>query len=397
MKLRRFIASWLLLIPFVCMGQEADSLTLAQQDSLAITESDDFVKASILVATPSNVLYSCAGHASIRMQCPYYDLDVVYTYESESVKSRVLTFLMGGLKMGMISVPTERVLSDYGSVGRGITEYPLNIPLDKRKNLWQYLDEKVAEGMTHSMGSIEKGCAFSTLRAIQTAILPDTLSFGKWDEKFFKKTRRTLLGDRISGFPWNRFVIFSFASTEVDQPCSVINKLLIPADLMDVLSQTKLNGQPLLGPAQIKVQQTVVCKENIPLTPLMVAYFLLALAVVSCFSIQQPISYIFLALQSAGGLLMVGVLLFSTLPCTGFSWLLIPFNPLPLLLWRWRRWWLLPFGLACCVWSIVMLAHKENPLVDPAHIVLVFSLAVNYVGQWYQIRKIYLNKQIINL
>ncbi len=387
MKLRRFIASWLLLIPFVCMGQEADSLTLARQDSLAITESDDFVKASILVATPSNVLYSCAGHTGIRMQCPHYDLDVVYTYESESVMSHMLTFLMGGLKMGMTSVPTEKMLSGYGSVGRGITEYPLNIPLDKRKILWQYLDGKVAEGMSHSMGSIEKGCAFSTLRAIQTAILPDTLSFGKWDEKFFKKTRRTLLGDRISGFPWNRFVIFSFASTEMDQPCTVINKLLIPADVIDVLSKTKLNGQLLLGPAKIIVPQTVVSKEKIWLTPMMIALFLLLLAVVSCFCLQRPISYIFLVLQSAGGLLMTTVLFFSTLPCTGFSWLLIPFNPLPLLLWYWRKWWLLPFGLVCCVWSIVMLAHKENPLVDPAHIILVFALAVNYVGLWYQIRK----------
>ena len=394
MKLRRFIASWLLLIPFVCMGQEADSLTLARQDSLAITESDDFVKASILVATPSNVLYSCAGHTGIRMQCPHYDLDVVYTYESESVMSHMLTFLMGGLKMGMTSVPTEKMLSGYGSVGRGITEYPLNIPLDKRKILWHYLDGKVAEGMSHSMGSIEKGCAFSTLRAIQTAILPDTLSFGKWDEKFFKKSRRTLLGDRISGFPWNRFVIFSFASTEMDQPCTVINKLLIPADVIDVLSKTKLNGQLLLGPAKIIVPQTVVSKEKIWLTPMMIACFLLLLAVVSCFGLQRTISYIFLALQSAGGFLMVSVLFFSTLPCTGFSWLLIPFNPLPLLLWYWRRWWLLPFGLVCCVWSIVMLAHKENPLVDPAHIVLVFSLAVNYVGQWYQIRKTNQLKQI---
>lgn len=394
MKLRRFIASWLLLIPFVCMGQEADSLTLARQDSLAITESDDFVKASILVATPSNVLYSCAGHTGIRMQCPHYDLDVVYTYESESVMSHMLTFLMGGLKMGMTSVPTEKMLSGYGSVGRGITEYPLNIPLDKRKILWQYLDGKVAEGMNHSMGSIEKGCAFSTLRAIQTAILPDTLSFGKWDEKFFKKTRRTLLGDRISGFPWNRFVIFSFASTEMDQPCTVINKLLIPADVIDVLSKTKLNGQLLLGPAKIIVPQTVVSKEKIWLTPMMIACFLLLLAVVSCFGLQRTISYFFLALQSAGGFLMVSVLFFSTLPCTGFSWLLIPFNPLPLLLWYWRRWWLLPFGLVCCVWSIVMFAHKENPLVDPAHIVLVFSLAVNYVGQWCQIRKTNQLKQI---
>ena len=147
MKLRRFIASWLLLIPFVCMGQEADSLTLARQDSLAITESDDFVKASILVATPSDVLYSCVGHASIRMQCPHYGLDVVYTYESESVENRVLSFFMGKLKMGMTAVPTERVLADYAKEGRGITEYVVNIPLEKRKQLWQYLDVKVEEGM----------------------------------------------------------------------------------------------------------------------------------------------------------------------------------------------------------------------------------------------------------
>jgi hypothetical protein len=41
-----------------------------------------------------------------------------------------------------------------------------------------------------------------------------------------------------------------------------------------------------------------------------------------------------------------------------------------------------------------MFAHKENPLVDPAHIILVFALAVNYVGQWYQIRKTNQLKQI---
>ena len=187
MKLRRFIASWLLLIPFVCMGQEADNLTLARQDSLAITESDDFVKASILVATPSNVLYSCAGHTGIRMQCPHYGLDVVYTYESEAVTEKVLTFLMGNLKMGMTSVPAQRVLSDYANAGRGISEYVLNIPLDKRKQLWQYLDGKVEEGMNLPYDFLYRGCAITSLRAIQAALLPDTISFGKWDEKFVKK------------------------------------------------------------------------------------------------------------------------------------------------------------------------------------------------------------------
>ena len=93
MSLLLFVILLAFSAPLLCVGQEADSIEQARQDSLAITEADDFVTASILTATPSDVLYSCAGHASIRMQCPYYDLDMVYTYESEAVTDKVLTFL----------------------------------------------------------------------------------------------------------------------------------------------------------------------------------------------------------------------------------------------------------------------------------------------------------------
>lgn len=393
MKLRRFIASWLFLIPFVCVGQEADSLTLARQDSLAITESDDFVKASILVATPSNVLYSCMGHASIRMQCPHYNLDVVYTYESEP-KSRVLTFLMGGLKMGMTSIPTERILSGFGSEGRGITEYPLNIPLDKRKNLWQYLDGKVEEGMNLPYDYLNRGCALSCFRAIRTAVLPDTISFGEWDEKFIKKTRRTLVKEQIDGFPWNRFALQTLVGTEIDKPCAIVNKLVVPRNMVEVMQRATLNGQPILGEGVSLLRHTTEESESDSITPMTVAFILLMLALVSCFWMQRSLSLLLLTIQSFIGILVAFLILFSKLPCTDFSWLVIPFNPLPLLLWYWRRWWLLPFGLVCCVWSIVMLAHKENPLVDPAHIILVFALAINYVGQWSQNRKTNQLKQI---
>lgn len=394
MKLRRFIASWLLLIPFVCMGQETDSLTLARQDSLAITESDDFVKASILVATPSDVLYSCVGHASIRMQCPYYDLDVVYTYESESVKSRILSFLMGELKMGMTSIPTERILSGFGSEGRGITEYPLNIPLDKRKSLWQYLDGKVEEGMNLPYDYLNRGCALSCFRAIRTALLPDTISFGEWDEKFVKQSRRTLASRQMDNFPWNRFILQMIIGTDIDQPCALVNKIIVPLHLIEVLEKATLNGQPLLGEMCILAHQTVQIKEPGWVSPMVISSIFFLLAIVSCFWWQRPLSILLLIVQSVIGLFMVYLVFFSKLPCSNFSWLLIPFNPLPLLLWHWRRWWLLPFGLVCCVWSIAMLLQIKNSLVDPAHIILVFALTVNYIGQWYQIRKTNQLKQI---
>ena len=387
MSLRSFIISLIFLAPIVCIGQELDSLEQERQDSLAVTEADDFVTASILVATPSDVLYSCVGHASIRMQCPHYDLDMVYTYESEPVANRVLSFFKGDLKMGMTAVQTERVLADYEKEGRGVTEYVLNIPLDKRKQLWQYLDGKVEEGMYLPYDYLNQGCVLGCLRAIRTAVLPDTLSFGEWDERIAKRSRRALLGDQTDDFPWDRFCIFSIAGTEADRECALTDKVVVPADLVNVLQKTTLNGQPVLEEPETLVSQTKIIEKNRWLTPIMLACLMLLIAIISCFWAQQPLSILLLTLQSLAGLLFTYLIVFSTLPNTSFSWLIIPFNLLPLLLWHWRKWWLLPFGVICIGWCIVMLMRIGNPLVDNAHIIFVLALAVNYIGQWNGTRK----------
>ena len=366
---------------------QTDSIEQARQDSLAITEADDFVTASLLVATPSDVLYSCVGHASIRMQCPYYDLDMVYTYESESVKNRVLTFFMGNLKMGMTAVPTERVLADYSGEGRGITEYILNIPLEKRKQLWQYLDGKVEEGMNLPYDYVNRSCALGCLHAICSAVMPDTLSFGEWDERLIKKSRRALLGDRTDDFPWNRCIIFSITGIEADETCAVTDKVVLPSDLIEVLQNTTFNGQPVLGEANTIVSQTVIIKEGGWFTPLTLACFLLLLAIVSCFWMQKPLSIVLLVMQSILGVFITYLIVFSTLPNTSFSWLIIPLNPLPLLLWHWRKWWLLPLAVIIICWSLIMLVRMGYPLVDNAYIVLAMALSVNYIGQWNRLRK----------
>lgn len=375
--------------PFMCCGEEvvADSLEKARQDSLAITGADDFVTASILVATPSDVLYSCAGHASIRMQCPHYNLDVVYTYESDSVTNKVLSFLKGDLTMGMTAVPTEEMLAYYAADGRGVTEYVLNLPLEKRKQLWQYLDGKVEEGMNLPYDYLNRGCALACLRAIRSAVLPDTLTFGEWDERLVRKTRRTLASNQVDVFPWNHFILQTIVGTDADKPCDVKDKVVVYPDLIEVLQKATLGGQPVLGESNILVSQTVNIEESSWLTPMVLACIFLALAIVSCFWMQRPLSILLLVIQSAIGIVITYLVVFSKLPVTNFSWLIIPFNLLPLLLWHWRKLWLLPFAAVCLCWSVTMLIQREDTLVDNAHIVLVLAMAVNYIGQWFHIGK----------
>lgn len=389
MNLRIKIISFLLsFAPMVSFAQEAvvDSLEQARQDSLAITEADDFVTASILVATPSDILYTCLGHACIRLQCPHYELDVVYSYESEDYNEDMLDFLSGNLKMGMIAVPTEPMMAYYASQGRGVTEYVLNLPLEKRKQLWRYLDDKLKEGINLSWDYLNRGCALACLRAVRTAVLPDTLSFGEWDEKLVTKTRRTLASYQVEAFPWNYFILQTISGVELKEPHDIVDKVVTPADLEEVLQKITLNGQPIVKSSGIMVKQTVNIKPIGWFTPMLVACILLVLAIVSCFWMHRPLSYLLLALQSAVGLLLTYLLVFSKLPITDFSWLIIPFNPLPLLLWYWRKWWLLPFAVICIGWGIVMLIERENAWVDLAHIVIVLALVVNYIGQWFQLR-----------
>ena len=48
-----------------------------------IDRSDpNFVKASLLIMSPGDELYSCAGHSVLRLECPKFNLDYCFTYES---------------------------------------------------------------------------------------------------------------------------------------------------------------------------------------------------------------------------------------------------------------------------------------------------------------------------
>ena len=89
----------------------------AEQPSVAVSnegfhdgidrDAPDFVIASLLIMVPGDELYSCAGHAVLRMECPSFNLDFCFSYESESVREKILTYFRGKLKMGMFAVPTD--------------------------------------------------------------------------------------------------------------------------------------------------------------------------------------------------------------------------------------------------------------------------------------------------
>ncbi len=338
----------------------------------------NFVIASIIIADPGRVLYSTVGHVGIHMQCPEHNLDYVFSYESQDARSKVLRFLSGKLRMGLAAIPYQEYLDMFRPEGRGVKEYTLYLPIEVKRNLWRVLDNHLMEGMDLPFDYMKRGCANSTLKLLMEGMDTLKISFGKWPQKF-NMTRRELTEIQMKDVPWTWCFMNLICNGQIDAPCSKIDKVIMPADLIEVLKDATVQGKPLMQkePATLLSGNHIV--KPCLFTPFVLSILVLLLTILCAVYRSGIMDYTLLAVQTILGLITIYLVFFSSLPCTEWSWLIIPFNPLPLLFWKWRQRWCMPYAFVILIWALVMLLWPHH-LTDNTYIVLSVTLAVSYAN-----------------
>ena len=351
--------------------------------------AEDFVTVSLLICEPYEVLYSALGHAALRLQCPTYDLDYVFSYEGEGVRNKIGTFLKGDLKMGMYAFTTDLFLQLYECVGRGVTEYRMNLSPAQEQELWRAMDEMQTAGMTLPYDFFRRGCAKSVVMVVKKVVGPNGIHYAPWADKYTKHTIRELVRESITGMPWTEFVLYFLVGSEAEQPMNYEQKLIVPTDLVEVWQQATFdNGRPVLDSEGKELLHGTWKMKPVVFTPTMAAWLLLLLAVGSLLTLRtdkrawriagEVADYAILTVVTVLGVLMTYLVCFSSLPCTDWNWLIIPFNVLPVLAWHWRRYWALPYAVIILIWGIMMAGQFVwgHILVDWPHILLSFSFAL---------------------
>ena len=368
-----------LVLSFAALPATAAEPSAAFSDGIDRTDPN-FVTASLLVMSPGDELYSCAGHSCIRLECPKFNLDYCFSYESESVKDKIFTFFMGKLKMGMFAIPTADYLKLGRESGRGVMQYRLNLPPDAKQRLWKIFDERVARGADLPYDYIVRGCAQSDFRLLNEALSPYRMEISSWSSAYYQ-TRREFLDDVISAYPWNRFFIHAISGAEIDKNVPNASKVVIPRDLHEILRVAKVNGKPVIddeGVELLPVKQggSRSCASAI-VTPIVAACVVVALSAANWFVKINWLDWLFLAFQSFAGAFFTYLVVFSNLPATDWNWLIVPFNLLPLVFWKWRQKWALWFAGVLVLWEIGMIAYPHR-LTDPAYLVLVAAYIMVY-------------------
>ena len=359
-------------------GQYVDTVFNDNVDRTA----EDFVIASLLVADPGTVMYSVLGHACLRLQCPAFGMDYCFSYESEDASQKVLSFLAGKLKMGLFAIPVDEYCEGYRKEGRGVYEYTLNLPIETKRELWRIMDEHLAEGTRLPYDYYNRGCATTALNFVNEALGNHHIVY---DSSLYKNspTARELCIKNSQLALWMQFIALFLVGSEADEPLIGAQQLIIPTDLVDAWQKAKVNGKPLLA------SEPNILVEGEPkvadgwFTPMVLSILLLVLAIANLFWGKPYFDWLMLAAQTLIGCFMTYLICFSDLCCTEWNWLIIPFNPLPLIFWHWRKYWALPYASLLIFWCITMAftiiwGHAR---VDWSHIVIVVSWILIVINQ----------------
>ena len=364
----------LLFLLFLPLHSYAETVSL---DNLP----EDFVEASVVIASPGTKLYTVLGHASIRMQCPKYKMDYVFSYEAEDAASHVLKYLSGQLRMGVRMIPTQTFVDSYKAEGRSVAEYKLNLPIEVKQHLWQILDEGV-EGRDVPYDFLRHGCALSVLQWLVQAT-EGNMVFAPWGDEIRNKSRKEIACGAMEN-RWHRFIFSTIVGGDAYYTDSdVMGKVVVPTQLVDVLSEATAYGKPILKKEPHYLCQEETEQSQTPFSPLVVGVLILALSVSNVYFRNKYLHGVLLASQTTAGVFFAYLLLFSSLPCTQWNWLFIPFNPIPVMCWKWRDRVGTPFAIMTMVWAAGMALYPHQ-LVETAHILMGMAAGIT-VGNWRRI------------
>ena len=280
---------WLLLpVGVTAQGTAAeDTLSVAERNALQGFNdtidrlAPDFVLVSLCIADPtdqSQDYLGMTGHSFLRLQCPTFGLDNCFSYESERIKGQMWDYLTGKLKMGMYAVPTDEYIEDYRVWGRAVHEYRINMPADAEQRLWEQMDNHMMTEKDMQMNLVKYDCANTLLRYVERALSPTQINY-EWPDKFLTKSAMEIAEEQLDNYPWSLLVVRLTVGKEYAKLTTPKQKILFPANLLEVWSQATINGEPMLTYVGDLVEAEPVVVKKPWFTPRVCGILLLILAV----------------------------------------------------------------------------------------------------------------------
>ena len=387
------------IITIILIGVLLTSFGLKAQDAdtnfVLLPDSSNFVTASMLVASPGEAIYSQLGHAALRMECPMHKLDYCFSFEEEPGMGGIMKFFLGKTDAHMMAVPTEQFLNTFKKEGRQVKQYTLGLTTHEKQELWRLLDNDYIDEEMRHFNFLQNNCSSVSLSAVEDVMTDETIDFNGWPEPF-KMNNGKLMKFYVRKWPWLRFWCTSFGGTETDaiweneqRMCpELMPQVLKKASIVstDGTHRSMVTGEKELLPLVNEFKAT-------PITPLWVFGALLLITILITLAqfkwklktLPKVLDILLMALVTIAGIILIYTSFVSGLFGKHWNWYLIPFNPLPpiiWLLWHKRKGFHKVYLFYTIVLVLFILATPLSEQLDLEHQLITAILAVRCLANY---------------
>jgi hypothetical protein len=377
-------------------------LLIARIASVCATSLDS-VRISLLTCAPGTEVYALFGHTAIRYENPPQGQDWVYNYGmfSFSEPNFVMRFVKGETDYQLGRIPFRYFEAEYAMRGSAVYQQVLNLTHEEKVKLISLLEENYRPvNRIYRYNYFYDNCTTRARDKIEESIDGQVVyPEGKTNVSF-----RHIIHEFTAGHDWSEFGIDLCLGADADKRIGVRQQMFAPFYMMHLASEAMIHRADTIVPF-VSEEFKVVDVEQEPgesfwCSPMTAAILLLFLTLmVVGWGIRRgriPWAWdvLLFGAQGIGGIVVSFLFFFSVHPTVGSNWLIILFNPLPLIYLPWMIYKHvkgkkdLYHGInAACLTSFIilmpLLQQKFNLTVLP----LALCLLLTSVGHLYIYRR----------
>ena len=201
---------------------------------------------SVLTCGPGDDLYTAFGHSAFRVQDRTLGIDAVYNYGTFDFNPPwfYLDFTQGNLIYSLGKQHMDRFLAEYKYYNRWVNENTLNLSLEERNKLFQFLEHNyLPENRDYRYDFFYDNCAtkiwdvlkenYGTQLTFDPNYIPEQYTF------------RELIHHNLEFNSWAAFGIDMALGSVIDKKATPKEHMYLPAYVMRQLTHATMSGKPL--------------------------------------------------------------------------------------------------------------------------------------------------------
>lgn len=301
----------------------------------------DSIRFSLLTCAPGTEIYALFGHTALRYENFSTKEDWVYNYGMFSFRTPnfVMRFVKGETDYQLGKIPYLYFKEEYAERGSSVCQQDLNLSEGEKTKLLRLLEENyLPQNRVYRYNYFFDNCTSRARDKVEESIQGKVV----YPENPETRTFRDIIHEYTAGYEWSEFGIDLCLGSEADRLIGEREQMFAPFYLLafarDAYIQRESGEKVPLVRTEMKVVDAG--REDAPtgfFSPMVCACLLLLLTMlVLCWGIREKKvmwgwDALLFGAQGVGGCLIAFLFFFSVHPTVGSNWLLLLFNPLPLL------------------------------------------------------------------